>query len=326
MRSGARENFHRIMTGGQSQWVPLDITASKPVIDRIEQHFGSRNLAKAFDLDIENVCSFDDINESAQGDAAKWQKAYSEIGIALPPRSEIGFAGLVFVVPPADSVGEAYHLRELFHPLARVQNVKELEHLPWPQLNDPGLHEVVAGRIKDAHNADRVATAWLECTVFEMAWYLRGMDNLFIDLMEGNDIGGWLLDWFMNRSIQTGIAYARTGVDVIGLGDDVGTQRGMMMSVDFWRQHLKPRLKKVIDAIRAHQSRDLYIRYHSDGDIRAIIDDLIEIGVDLLNPVQPECMPVDEVDRVKDRRNAIKHKLSLRHNRALSGETAKEIT
>ena len=91
-------------------------------------------------------------------------------------------------------------------------------------------------------------------------------------------------------------------------------------------QDSNPRLKKVIDAIRAHQNRDLYIRYHSDGDIRAIIDDIIEIGVDLLNPVQPECMPVDDVDRVKDRRNAIKHKLSLRHNGALSGETAKEIT
>jgi uroporphyrinogen decarboxylase len=297
VRSGARENFLRIMKGGKAQWVPLDITASKPVVDCIERHFGSRNLAKAFDLDIETVSSFEDINEAAQNDAAGWRKAYSEMGIAVPLQSEVGFAGLVFVVPPADSVGAAYHFRELFHPLACVQNVRELEHLPWPQLNDPHLHEVVAGRIKEAHDADRVAAAWLECTVFEMSWYLRGIDNLFIDLMEGNSIGDWLLDWFMNRSIQTGIAYARAGVDVIGLGDDVGTQRGMMMSANFWRHHLKPRLKKVIDAIRAHQSGDLYIRYHSDGDIRAIIDDLIEIGVDVLNPVQPECMPVEEVMR-----------------------------
>jgi len=67
------------------------------------------------------------------------------------------------------------------------------------------------------------------------------------------------------------------------------------MSVEFWREHFKPRLKKVIDAIRAAQQQHVYIRYHSDGDIRLIIDDLIEIGVDILNPVQPECMPVDEV-------------------------------
>jgi uroporphyrinogen decarboxylase len=88
---------------------------------------------------------------------------------------------------------------------------------------------------------------------------------------------------------------ARAGVDAIGLGDDVGTQRGMMMSVDFWREHLKPRLKRVIDAIRETQWDHIWIKYHSDGNITEILNDLAEIGVDILNPVQPECMPLAEV-------------------------------
>jgi uroporphyrinogen decarboxylase len=297
LKISVRENFDRIMTGGKAHWVPLDITATRPVLDSVERQLGNRNLTKVFGLDIENVCTFDDLNNAAQIDVSKWQKAYSEMGVALPERNEMGFAGLVFAVPSAESIGEAYHLRELFHPLSSIKTVKELENLPWPQFTDAQLNRTIAARIEAAHSSDRVAAAWLECTVFEMSWYLRGMDNLFIDLMEGNGIGDWLLDWFMNHSIQTGIEYARAGVDVIGLGDDVGTQRGMMMSVDFWREHFKPRLKKVIDEIRKHQTNQLYIRYHSDGDIRAIIDDLIEIGVDFLNPVQPECMPVGEVVR-----------------------------
>ena len=143
----------------------------------------------------------------------------------------------------------------------------------------------------------------MECTVFEAAWYIRGMDNLFGDLIEENGIGEWLLDWFTTRSTRMARIAASAGVDVIGLGDDVGTQRGMMMSVEFWREHLKPRLKKVIDAIREAQNQHVYVRYHSDGDIRLIIDDLIEIGVDILNPVQPECMPAGEV--ISTHRNRI---------------------
>jgi uroporphyrinogen decarboxylase len=69
----------------------------------------------------------------------------------------------------------------------------------------------------------------------------------------------------------------------------------MMMSVDFWRRHFKPRLQKVIDAVRANQQEHVYIRYHCDGDLRPIIPDLIDMGVDILNPVQPECMPAEEL-------------------------------
>jgi uroporphyrinogen decarboxylase len=76
---------------------------------------------------------------------------------------------------------------------------------------------------------------------------------------------------------------------VLSMGDDVGTQRGMLMSVRMWRQHLKPRLARVIAAGRAVRP-DVLVFYHSDGNMAAIIPDLIEIGVDILNPVQPECM------------------------------------
>jgi uroporphyrinogen decarboxylase len=68
------------------------------------------------------------------------------------------------------------------------------------------------------------------------------------------------------------------------------------MSADTWRQHLKPRLKRVIDGIReASGSRKVWVHYHSDGDVTPLIDDLIEAGVDILNPVQPECMDLEAV-------------------------------
>jgi uroporphyrinogen decarboxylase len=69
----------------------------------------------------------------------------------------------------------------------------------------------------------------------------------------------------------------------------VGTQRGMLMSAPLWRAWLKPRLARTIAAARDVKP-DVLVFYHSDGDVSAIIPDLIEIGVDILNPVQPECM------------------------------------
>jgi uroporphyrinogen decarboxylase len=71
----------------------------------------------------------------------------------------------------------------------------------------------------------------------------------------------------------------------------VATQRGLMMSLAHWREFLKPRLAAVIADTRKARG-DVLIRYHCDGDPSEIIPDLIEIGVDTLNPVQPECMDI----------------------------------
>jgi uroporphyrinogen decarboxylase len=83
--------------------------------------------------------------------------------------------------------------------------------------------------------------------------------------------------------------YAAAGCDVLSLGDDVSTQLTMMMKVATWREFIKPRLAKVIEAAKKVKP-DILIFYHGDGNLQAIIPELIEIGVEILNPVQPECM------------------------------------
>ena len=285
----ARENFYRMMRDGNAQRMPFDVTATPPVVDLIERKTGTRDIVQALDADF---CSCEVVYP---GDPERWRTAFEAIGFQVPANAEIWNTGVVNVLPPPDSVGDAYHFREMLHPLAVIEDVKQLEQLPWPDFTDPTPGKEIAERIAEIHRAGKVSLAFMEMTVFEAAWYLRGMDNLFGDLIEDNGISDWLLDWFTEHSVRRASLAAGAGVDVIGLGDDVGTQRGMMMSVEFWREHLKPRLKKVIDAIRAAQKQHVYVRYHSDGDIRDIIEDLVEIGVDILNPVQPECMSLAEV-------------------------------
>ena len=80
---------------------------------------------------------------------------------------------------------------------------------------------------------------------------------------------------------------AEAGVDMLRIGDDVGMEDRMMMHPEMWRRHLKPRLAKEIAAARDVQP-DIPVWYHSDGDITLIIDDLVEVRVTVLNPVQPD--------------------------------------
>jgi uroporphyrinogen decarboxylase len=287
------ENFRAMMNPGRGetlpQWLPFDLPVTPPIADRIEARFGTRDAAQAFDLDF-RYCG------PQLADAPEcWRAAFAAQGISLPPDAELRPIGAV-LVPPAQAAHDgAYHLREKFYPLASVTTVGQLRSLPWPDLDTALTAGTLAEDVAAIHAAGKVAVCNMEVTVFESAWYRRGMDVLFEDLIEGNEIGAWLLDWFTEFSVRRARLVARAGVDVVGLGDDVGTQRGMMMSVPFWRQHLKPRLKRVIDALRENQTRPLWVRYHSDGDIRPVIDELVEIGVDILNPVQPECLPPAEV-------------------------------
>ena len=87
--------------------------------------------------------------------------------------------------------------------------------------------------------------------------------------------------------------FAEAGVDILIYGDDIGSERSTIMSPDIWRKWLRPRLRRVIEAAKVVNPR-LICYYHSDGNIESVITDLIETGVEILNPIQPECMdPVD---------------------------------
>ena len=286
-----RENFSLMMNGAKgAQWLPLALPATRPVVDLVEAKLGTRDLTCAFNLD------FGDVKVGLRDDVDRWKAAYTGMGVEIPADAEFWGLGVVKLPPPPESVGSAYHLRTFMHPLAGFETVAQLESLPWPDLNTALDDSALAGRVKEVAADGHVSVCGVG-SIFEASWYVRGMDGLFADIIEENGVGDWLLEWFTELNIRRGAMAARAGVDVLILGDDVGTQRGMMMSVDFWREHFKPRLKRVIDSIRANQTQPLWIYYHSDGDVRPILNDLAEVGVDILNPVQPECMPVEEVIR-----------------------------
>lgn len=133
-------------------------------------------------------------------------------------------------------------------------------------------------------------------TIFECAWALRGYERLLMDMASEPELANCILDIPFRYHLAVTQHLAQRGVDMIWLGDDVGGQTSMLMSPKMWRTYLKPRMAELIAALRAINPR-VKIAYHTDGVVTPIIPELIEIGVDILNPIQPRAM---DPARLKD--------------------------
>lgn len=187
----------------------------------------------------------------------------------------------------------AYHMTKIHHPMQEFLDADEVRDYPLPDYEDADISEVTAA-VERIRAQDKIAVGSMQMTIWETAWKLRGMLELMADMMEDEELAEVLFDRVTHNAILRAQAFARAGVDVIYLGDDVGMQHTIMMSEELYCKWLKPRLKQVIDAARAVKP-DVIIFYHSCGYVLPLIDHLIDAGIDVLNPVQPECMDFAEV-------------------------------
>jgi uroporphyrinogen decarboxylase len=133
-------------------------------------------------------------------------------------------------------------------------------------------------------------------SVFEGAWFLRGFEKFLQDMIVFPDFAGELMDGVMNFNLAVALKAVELGVDIIWLGDDVGIQDSMLMAPELWRKHLKPRYAKMFQALK-NANNSLYIAFHTDGYIEPIIPDFIEIGLDILNSLQPDCNNLESIKK-----------------------------
>lgn len=176
--------------------------------------------------------------------------------------------------------------------------MQDVENYPWPETPRDFTTDELADlkRQVEQIKSDGWVVRGSGVGIFEAGWGLRGMDTMLMDLMTGNEVSAAILDWFTERSIRRARLSASIGCDLIVGGDDIGMQDRMLMSPDLWRKEIKPRAARYYNAAK-EANPDIRISYHSDGFIEPVIDDLIEIGIDLLNPVQPESMDQERIKR-----------------------------
>ena len=125
-------------------------------------------------------------------------------------------------------------------------------------------------------------------SLFERAWTMRGMENVFMDMVERPEFVHEFLDTIADWNLEVVNAMLdRFPFDGVEFGDDWGSQRGLLMGPDHWREFVKPRIKRMYAAVRG-KGRKVFI--HSCGKVDSVFDDLVEIGLNVFNPFQPEVM------------------------------------
>jgi uroporphyrinogen decarboxylase len=130
--------------------------------------------------------------------------------------------------------------------------------------------------------------------VFEMYWRLRGMDQALIDMAADPDLAYEMLGRCGRFATELAeAACQRFPLDWLWTGDDVASQRSLMMSPTTWRALVRPHLQQAFDVGKAH---GLPIAYHCCGALRPIIPDLVEMGLDVLNPVQCNCAGMEAAE------------------------------
>ncbi len=187
----------------------------------------------------------------------------------------------------------------------RQHGFNQIAHFP---LAGAGREEILAYRFPRERQPDLLAQMkplvesrgefFIGCDVspcvFEMYWRLRGMEDAMLDIAGDPE----LADAMFRRCADFAIELGEQACDLFPLdwfwtGDDVAAQTGMMLSPHSWRSLIKPHLKRVF---ATGQSRGLPVAYHCCGALRPIIPDLIEIGLNVLNPVQSNCPGMDALE------------------------------
>ena len=194
-----------------------------------------------------------------------------------------------------------YHFTEYLSPLRHAASIRELEE--YPLVSNLGWSDAKMREEREAaHAAGDYASLWVG-HMYENAWQVRGYEEFLTDLLTQREWAELLLDRYCDSNVRSAAAGARAGYDLICLGDDVANQNALMFQPDLRRDVMKPRWAKVIRAAREVKP-DIQVWYHSDGNVESILDDIVEIGITILNPVQPECMDPVKIRRRYGRRLA----------------------
>ena len=284
-----RENILRSLRRQEPERVGFNFVLSPALLEEFKSRTGAEDYAEYYSFPIRGLL----LNPTRlETDYSVYFDHLPDGTRALDWNPEWGVMG---------APGATAHFQEMLHPMAKFTSATEIMDYPWPDFLADYRWTGVAEAAAVLKARDLVCSAFMEMTIFEIAWYLRGMDTFMEDLISDEPTALVLMDRITGTRVEMARRFAAAGADILMLGDDVATQLDMMISPELWRATIKPRLARVIEAAK-ETNPEILIYYHGDGNMERIIPELIEIGVEILNPVQPECMePAVIKERYGDR-------------------------
>ena len=242
-------------------------------------------LLERFHVDIRYVCahgpdSFKGSIEQNVRDGKLWHDLKDEFGV-------------VWSMPDDQQL----YMDISHHPLAEA-TIADLAGYPFPVGNDPTRFTGVRQQALELRRETPYAiSTGIGGVVYEICWYMRGLERWFTDMMDNpafcealldKTLAFWI-DYYKGFMVELGDL-----VDVVMIGDDVGGQSGPLFSPEFYRKIVKPRHKKLVQHIKSLTSAKIW--YHTCGSVAEYIPDLLDNGIDILNPVQISAEGMDPAE------------------------------
>lgn len=296
MREGAiemdsRERVREAIERGTPDRAPLDITAQDAVLARLHADLRTsthRELLERLGVDIVDLRGV--LDPVYRG----------PVPLSRPVGDGVreSFWGWRQRVVPTDSGPEECFVDFV---LSGAASVEELERHAWPSPDWFDFSEI-AERLRAW---DGFAVLASGASVFQHATFLRGLDGLLVDMATAPEMAHWLMERFTDFYVayfDRMLSAARGRIDILRVADDVGTQSGLLFSVEMFRAFLGPRIGRLADLAHAHGAKLLF---HSCGAVRPMIDEIIAAGADILDPLQaaakgmePRALKEDYGDRI----------------------------
>ncbi|MFO7668023.1 MAG: uroporphyrinogen decarboxylase family protein [Bacteroidales bacterium] len=204
--------------------------------------------------------------------------------ITLPDGRERNEWGMVF-----REMGIYSELDEF--PLSGALTKADILNYPFPDPLAAGRFDI-AKEMLATYGHSHGIIGNVETMFFEISWYLTGYEKFLMDLITEAEYLPHLMDRIMHYIIGAGKKLLSMGIDILWCGDDFGGQNGMLIDPETWRQIIKPRIRYMFEEFRKVQP-DIKLAWHSCGSILPIIPDFIELGLDILNPIQPLAKGMD---------------------------------
>ena len=249
-----RERVYQALNFRESDVIPYNIIIEESVYARLDEHYGGRD---------------------------KWPKYEDHVVRTGANLRAENLPNNMY----KDRFGVTWYDGNIFKIVEPILKEPNLEGFQWPELvRDEDIPRVE--KFCEDHK-DKFTIFGVGMIFFERSWALRGMENILMDFVLHPEFVEELFDNLMQMQLDALDKILPLPIDSIMFGDDVGAQKGLIMGTEYWREFLKPRLTKMYGKAR---DAGKIVSIHSCGDNSEIMEDLIEIGVQILHPFQPEAM------------------------------------
>lgn len=256
-----REVVRMVLKGKRPPYVPWSFSFTHEALEKLEKYYGESDLTDILDNHIlglgNDIGFFDDIGKNCFRDVfgVVWDRSVDkDIGIVK---------GCVLPEPT-------------------------LSGYKFPDPLDKRFFSDIPQKISEF--GDRFRVFQIGFSLYERAWTMRGMMNLFMDFLDHPNFVHELLNAIADYNIQQMKEALKYEIDAIYFGDDWGQQRGLQMGYPSWRKFIYPILKRMYGVVR---DAGKFVFIHSCGDVDELFDDLVSIGLNCFNPFQPEVMDTE---------------------------------